>query len=126
MKTNEPVLSYKKTALGSDRSFGLTFAAFFAIVALLSLLHGGPVRWWPLALAFAFVAAAVCVPRVLRPLNWLWFKFGLALHHAINPVIMVFMFYGAITPMADLLHLKSNPKAASYWIPRDTPAQSSI
>jgi Saxitoxin biosynthesis operon protein SxtJ len=130
MAANEPVVSHRKVAAGSDRSFGLVFAAFFALVAFLPAIHGAPVRWWAIVVAGAFVAIALIVPRVLHPLNRLWFALGLLLHHVVNPVVMALMFYGAILPMAlllralgkDLLRLKRDPQAASYWIAREPPA----
>jgi hypothetical protein len=130
MPTNEPVVSHKKVVMGSNRSFGLVFAAFFFIVALLPLIHGRPLRWWLLIVAAAFAAAAFFAPRLLQPLNLLWFKLGLLLHRVVNPVVMALMFYGAILPMAlllrrlgkDLLRLKHEPEATSYWIPREPPA----
>ncbi len=130
MAANEPVVSHRKVVAGSDRSFGLVFAGFFAIVALLPTLHGAPLRWWALGLAAAFAAAALMAPRLLHPLNRVWFKLGLALHHVVNPVVMAVMFYGAFLPMAlllrafgkDILRLKREPAAASYWIVRDQPA----
>ena len=69
-------------------------------------------------------------PRLLHPLNRVWFALGLLLHHVVNPVVMALMFYGAILPMAlllralgkDLLRLKREPQAASYWIAREPPA----
>ena len=129
MAANEPVVSHRKVAAGSDRSFGLVFAGFFLVVALLPLIHGGTVRWWALGAAATFAAAAFFVPSVLRPLNRLWFKLGLLLHHVVNPVVMGVMFYGAILPMAlllralgkDLLRLKREPDAKSYWIAREPP-----
>jgi hypothetical protein len=129
MATNEPIVSHKKVVMGSNRSFGLVFAVFFVIVALLPAVHDAPVRWWALGIAVVFAAAAFFAPRLLRPLNWVWFKLGLALHHVVNPVIMAIMFYGAILPMSlllralgkDLLRLKREPKAASYWITRKPP-----
>ena len=57
MAANEPVVSHKKVVMGSNRSFGLVFAVFFVLVALLPMLHGAPMRWWALAIAAAF---AVC------------------------------------------------------------------
>lgn len=134
METNEPVVSHKKVVMGSNRSFGLVFAVFFALVALLPVVHGAPLRWWALGVALVFAAAAFFAPSLLRPLNWVWFKIGLALHHLVNPVIMAVMFYGAILPMAlllralgkDLLRLKREPESASYWIPRETPAPGSM
>jgi hypothetical protein len=130
MAANEPVVSHRKVVAGSDRSFGLVFAAFFAVVALLPVMHGAPVRWWALAIAGAFAAAALVVPRLLHPLNRVWFALGLLLHHVVNPVVMAIMFYGAILPMAlllralgkDILRLKREPQAASYWIAREPPA----
>ena len=133
MAANEPVVSHKKVVIGSDRSFGLVFAGFFAIVALLPATHGGAVRWWALALAAAFAAVAFAVPRLLHPLNRAWYALGMLLHHVVNPIILAFMFYGAILPMAlllrllgkDLLRLKREPQAASYWIPREPPGSMS-
>ncbi|HEY1473697.1 MAG TPA: SxtJ family membrane protein [Pseudolabrys sp.] len=134
MAANEPVVSHRKVAAGSDRSFGLVFAAFFALVALLPAIHGAPVRWWAIAAAGAFVTIALFAPRVLHPLNRLWFALGLLLHRVVNPVVMALMFYGAILPMAlllralgkDLLRLKREPQAASYWIAREPPAPGSM
>ena len=130
MAANEPVVSHKKVVMGSNRSFGLVFAVFFVLVALLPMVHGGPMRWWALGIAAAFAAVGFFVPRLLQPLNWVWFKLGLLLHHVVNPVIMAAMFYGAMLPMAvllrwlgkDLLRLKREPDSTSYWIPREPPA----
>jgi hypothetical protein len=130
MAANEPIVSHKKVVAGSDRSFGLVFAAFFAIVALLPASHGAPLRWWALGLAAGFAIIAFIAPRLLHPLNRVWFALGLLLHHVVNPVIMAVMFYGAILPMAlllravgkDILRLKRDPQAGSYWITREPPA----
>lgn len=130
MAANEPVVSHRKVVAGSDRSFGLVFAAFFAVVALLPVIHGAPLRWWAVAVAAAFAAIAFIAPRVLHPLNRAWYALGLLLHHVVNPLIMAIMFYGAILPMAlllralgkDILRLKREPEAASYWIVREPPA----
>lgn len=129
MATNEPVVSHRKVVMGSNRSFGLVFGGFFVLVALLPAIHGGPLRLWALAVAAAFFTAAFFAPRLLQPLNRAWFRLGILLHHVVNPVIMAIMFYGAILPMAallralgkDLLRLKHDPKADSYWIEREPP-----
>ena len=134
MAANEPVVSHRKVAAGSDRSFGLVFAGFFAIVALLQAIHGAPVRWWALVVAAVFAAVAFTAPRLLHPLNRAWTALGLLLHHIVNPVILAVMLYGAILPMAlllralgkDILRLKRDPQAASYWIPREPPAPGSM
>jgi hypothetical protein len=49
----------------SDRAFGLTFAAVFAVFALWPLVRQRPLRWWALAVALVFLVAAVVRPQVL-------------------------------------------------------------
>jgi hypothetical protein len=128
--TIEPSQSQRTVTIGSERNFGVVFAVVFAIVALGPLYHGGPVRWWAMALGVVFLFCAFAVPQALRPLNQLWFKFGLLLHHVVNPIVMGALYFGAIVPMGlilralgkDLLRLKSDKASATYWIPRDPPA----
>jgi hypothetical protein len=115
---------------GSDRSFGLVFAAFFAIIGLLPWLQSRPAQLWAIAVATAFACAALLAPIVLRPLNRAWFLFGTVLHRLMNPVVMSVIFYGAVLPTAvllrllgkDLLSLKREPQSSSYWIVRKPPA----
>lgn len=114
---------------GSERGFGLVFAGFFAVIALLPLVGGGAVRWWALGLAAALLGLALGMPAVLGPLNRLWFRFGLLLHKLTNPILMGLIFYFAVTPTAlilrlmgkDLLRLRFEPGAESYWIERRPP-----
>lgn len=115
--------------VGSERSFGIVFAVFFTLVAALPLLQGGSVRLWSAGLAVLFVFVAFVVPGVLRPLNLIWFKFGLLLHAIMNPLIMGLLFFFTVTPIAlimrvlgkDPLRLKADPSAESYWIDRTPP-----
>jgi len=134
MAATEPVGSHRKVVVGSDRSFGLVFAALFSIVALFPVIHGAPPRLWALGIGVIFALCAFIAPRVLHPLNRVWFAFGLLLHNVVNPLIMALMFYGAILPMAlllrargkDVLRLKREPQAGSYWIAREPPAPGSM
>jgi hypothetical protein len=115
--------------MGSNRSFGLVFAAVFALIGLFPLVHGGNVRWWALAISLVFLAVALTVPFVLSPLNRLWFKFGMLLHHVVNPVILGFIFFVIITPMGvltrlfggKLLTLGYDKTVPSYWYRRTPP-----
>ena len=130
MATNEPIRSHRLVRVGSDRNFGLVFAVVFAIIALAPFYRTGTVRWWAIAAGAAFLIAAFMAPRLLRPLNLLWFKLGLLLHHIINPIVMAVLFFGAFVPMGllmralgkDLLRLNFDRAATSYWILRDPPA----
>ena len=114
----------------SDRGFGLVFAAVFAIVALWPLTgEDGAIRLWSVAIAAAFLAIALLRPRLLAPLNGVWTRFGLLLHRVVNPIVMAVLFYLTVTPTAlimsalgkDLLRLKRDPAAKSYWIERKPP-----
>ncbi len=105
--THESFSREDQVVAGSDRSFGLVIAGAFLIAALLR-------------------------PALLNPLNRIWLKFGLLLHRIVNPVIMALLFYGTVLPTGlvlramgrDLLRLKREPDAASYWIVRAPPGPS--
>jgi predicted membrane metal-binding protein len=114
----------------SEKSFGLTFAVVFAIIGLWPVVfHGSSPYVWALALTAVFAAAAFLAPKVLSPLNRLWFRFGMALHHIVNPLVMAVLYYGAVVPMGlllratgkDLLRLSDDRSAASYWVRRNPP-----
>mgnify|MGYP001806346441 CR=1 FL=1 len=114
---------------GSERSFGIVFAVVFAIVGSWPLKDGGDIRPWALALAIVFLIAALAAPRVLKPLNLLWFRFGLLPHKIMTPLIMGLLFFLTVTPVGllmratgkDPMRLRRDPAAASYWIVRDPP-----
>jgi hypothetical protein len=111
----------------SDRSFGLTFAVVFAVVALLPLWRGGAPRSWAAAVAGLVFALALAWPRALAPANRLWLRVGLLMHRVVNPVVMAVLFYGVVTPFGLVARLfgagmarrlRPDPKATSYWTRR--------
>ena len=114
---------------GSDRSFGLIFATVFLIVCVWPwIFHGEPIRFWALGTAISFVVVAFTVPRLLSPLNKVWFRFGLLLHRVVSPLVMGVLYYCAFVPMGlilqalgkDLLRLKRDRNVQSYWIDRES------
>jgi hypothetical protein len=128
--THEVIARREEVRGSSDRGFGIVMAVFFAIVSVWPVLFGGAFRLWSLAVAAAFAAAAFVRPAVLAPLNRLWTRFGLLLHRVMNPIIMGLVFYGAVTPTAfvmrgllrrDLLRLRFDRAAPTYWIDRQPP-----
>ena len=116
-----------KIATSSDRAFGVTFAVVFGIVGCWPLPSGGETRWWAICIALAFLICALTRPSVLGPLNRLWFRFGLLLHRIMNPVLMGLIFFFGVLPTGlvmrllgkDLLSMKWDPEAKSYWVKRD-------
>ena len=115
--------------IGSERAFGLVFAALFLLVALWPLLERAAPRPWALGLAAAFALCAWLAPRRLAPLKRLWFKFGGLLHRIVSPVALAAIFYGVITPFAvamrlfkrDALLLRRRSARPSYWVRREPP-----
>ncbi len=113
----------------SERSFGLVFAVVFAVIGLWPLVHGGPPRFWGLAAGALFLALALVWTAPLRPLNRLWLRIGLLLHAVVNPVVMGLLFFGTVLPIGlflrltgkDLLNLRRDPEARSYWLERKPP-----
>ena len=55
--------------IGSDRSFGVVFTIFFAVIGCLPLISGGAVRVWALGISGGFLLVALVMPKVLHPLN---------------------------------------------------------
>jgi hypothetical protein len=115
----------------SDRAFGLVMAVFFAIVAIIPLLHQShtSVRWWALGVVAVFLALALLWPAALRPLNRLWLRLGLLISRIVSPIVLAMLFYATVTPVGllmravgkDPLRLRRNAAVASYWIPREPP-----
>jgi hypothetical protein len=113
----------------SDRTLGLVFALFFALVAFLPLFRGHRVRWWAIALSGCFLLLGLAAPRALHPLNRAWTALGLLLHRVTNRILLGVLFYFVFTPFGwvlrrmgkDFLRLIPTPDAESYWILRQPP-----
>jgi hypothetical protein len=118
--------------MGSERGFGIVFAVVFAIIALWPLIHWEAPRLWAAAIAAIFLAIAFVRPALLRPLNVLWFKFGLLLSKIVTPVIMALVYATTVVPTGfllrlkgkNLLGLKRDPDTKSYWVTRESPGPS--
>jgi len=122
--------------VASSRSFGLLFAAFFLIIGAINYWAQG--HWYVFwaVLAAMFLAVALMMPRVLAPAKRLWLKFGKLLNRVVSPVVLGLVYLLAIVPVGaltrlfgkDLLSLRHDPAAGSYWIRRDLggPAPESL
>ena len=113
---------------GSERGFGCTFAIVLSLISLIPVLSGAPPIYWLTGLGLFFWLAAAFWPRALRELNWLWFRFGLLLHHIVQPVILSLLYALGIVPTGlimrvfgkNLLSLRK-PQVSTYWIARKPP-----
>jgi hypothetical protein len=129
MPVHDPVVSREKVKIASPRSFGLVFAGVFALLGLLGWYRTAipPVRTF--IVAAVFLAVTLAAPRLLTPLNQLWFRIGLGLHVVTTPVIMGLLYFCGVVPTGilmrlfgkDPLRLRRDPDAQSYWIVRNPP-----
>jgi hypothetical protein len=113
----------------SERSFGIVFAIVFFLVALYPAVTGGEVREWSLIIAVAFLNLAFIAPKALTIPNKLWFKLGLFLGHGAGFISMGIVYLTTVLPIGilikllgiDLLCLKVDKKATTYWVARKQP-----
>ena len=117
-------ISHHKIKTGTERNFGLVFAAVFVIIGLYPVLQGQDIRLWAFIIAFIFLFFGIFLPKVLIVPNKLWFKFGILLGAIVSPIIMGIIFFLVVTPTGiimrllgkDLLRQKINKSKKSYWI----------
>tara|TARA_Y100000996_G_C22224715_1_gene521039 strand:- start:19 stop:405 length:387 start_codon:yes stop_codon:yes gene_type:complete len=108
---------------GSNKSFGIVFFIVFLIIGLYPLLNNHSIRFWSVLISLVFLVLGLLNSKILSPLNFLWFKFGILLGRFISPLIMGLVFFLVVTPIGilmrllrkDLLNLKFNNKD-TYWI----------
>lgn len=128
--THENLQRVDTVSAGSERSFGIVFTVFCAIVALVQFWFGSQAFWGWLVAAAVFAGFALFYSRALRPLNILWFRFGMLLHHVMSPIILGVMFYAVFAPIGlwmrligkRPLNLQFDAAAESYWVHRKPPA----
>lgn len=129
--SHETLASFRKVSVSSNRKFGYTIGIILILLSVLPVvLHHQPVRLWLLALGALVLVAGVFAPAVLGPVNRLWFQFGLFLGRLTNPIVMGVLFFVVLTPIGwllrltghDLLRLRRDAEAESYWINRDADA----
>ena len=114
--------------LPSNRSFGFVFAALFFLIGIYPIIYSEELRIWSLIIATLFFFLGAINSKILNPLNFLWFKFGMYLGKIISPLIMGIIFFLVVTPIGllmkmfkkDLLDLNYNSKK-TYWIKKTGP-----
>jgi hypothetical protein len=114
---------------GSDRSFGLVVGGALILVGVAPLRHHGEIRLWAVAAGIVLAVVGLVAPRLLAPMNLLWFRLGMLLGRVMTPVIMGLLFVTTIIPIGlimqmtghDTLRLRRPAKAESFWLKRQPP-----
>ena len=89
-------------------------------------MNENPIRVLSIFIALIFLTLGLINSKILKPLNILWFKFGMLLGSIIAPIVMGFIFFAVITPTGlimkimgkDLLNNKYDNKKKTYWLER--------
>jgi hypothetical protein len=108
----------------SERSTGLVFATVMLIVAGMWRKEA-EVFWWALVAAGVLGLVSLVAPRLLMPLNILWFRLGQFLHRLTSPIMMFAIFAGVFVPVGAIIRLwrdplrsRRQPQTPSYWLDR--------
>jgi hypothetical protein len=120
----------------SDRGFGLTVGGIVLMIAVWRAVFGEFGWLEPLLAAIGglLVGFGLFAPARLAPLNRLWTRLGVLLAKVVSPIGLGLIFALAIVPTGlimrllgkDLLGLRFQPNAASYWIRREPPGPDPI
>ena len=128
-QTHETTSRFRRIEISSERKFGVVFGAIFGVFGIWPSLHHHAPKWGLIGISGLFFAAALLFPRSLRLFNRAWFRLGLFLNRIVSPIVMGGLFFGAVVPVGwylrktgkDLLSLKLDRYAATYWIERNPP-----
>ena len=109
---------------GSIKSFGIVFFFVFVIIALYPLLNENSIRVWSLIVSFIFLFLGMLNSPLLKPLNLIWFKFGLFLGQFIAPIVMSIVYFLVVFPTflllkifkRNYLNIKYERNKNSYWL----------
>ncbi len=120
--------------LPTNRNFGLFFSVVFFLVALKLYWYFGLIAWGLLVgvLATIFLFISVFWPQLLAPLNRIWYLLGLAVGSIVSPIILWFIFFLILSPIALIIRAagRDNLKmkkisTESYWVDRLPPGPAS-
>lgn len=109
----------------SNKKFGYFISlAIVLISAYFYQKFSFPLILWIVALTFFL--CATFAPKVLWPLNKIWFKLGQLLGRVMSPIVLGVIYYFIITPVAlvgrlferDPLLLKRRT-ISTYWVKKD-------
>ena len=109
------------------REFGLVMSAAAAVIGGILQWYNNPAVLWALVVSALFLAAAICFPTLLGPLEVVWMKLAEKIGNVVTFLIMTILFWVAFVPTGlilrvmrkDLLLRKLDPEASSYWIAVD-------
>ena len=109
------------------RTFGYIMGLILSVLGGILLWKGKFLAPYLLLAAAAFVATAILSPVRLRGVERRWLQFGEKMGVVMTFIILTLVYSLVITPIGlllrllgkDLLSLKIDRQASSYWVPSD-------
>src|SRR5262245_52349141 len=121
-----------KTGKTDLRKFGLLVGAVFAALGILFLLRGRAAAPYLLAPGLFLLVFGAALPRLLKPIYIGWMSIAILLGFVVSHLILFIFFFAVITPVGmlarlfgkDFLRLKTDNKASTYWVWRESRRKS--
>ena len=114
-----------KNKIPTNKNFGLVFFFLFFLIFLEPIIRNEELRYWSIIISLIFLILGLTNSKLLKPLNKIWYKFGLFLGKTVSPIIMGIIFFLVITPTSLILQLfnkdilnikKKKNNLKSYWV----------
>ncbi len=106
----------------SEKSTGMVFAGVAIVVGLFNTASP-KVLTICLGIALVFAILSFFQPRVLTPLNILWFRLSIVMSRIVNPIVMAVLFGLVIIPAGLVMQIWYDPlrkrcgrKVETYWL----------
>jgi len=118
--------SQNPSQMPSNQKFGWLFAALCAAAgSYMQWKFAHALSFVLFALAVFFAGSAVIAPKLLQPLNEVWYQMGIFLGRFVSPVVLGLIYFLLITPIAigmrlagrDALRMKKRD-VQSHWLDR--------
>ena len=92
--------------LPSNRKFGLFFSFLFLCISIYLVYKSSYLLSVFTFIIFSiFIIATLFIPNSLKPLNIAWFRIGLILGKIVSPIVLGFIFFILISPLAIILKI---------------------
>tara|TARA_Y100000591_G_C21797857_1_gene680390 strand:- start:405 stop:812 length:408 start_codon:yes stop_codon:yes gene_type:complete len=119
--------SHHSIESSNERSFGIVFAIFFAILSIYPVINKKDINLYLLILSIIILIIGIFKPSLLYYPNKIWFKFGIFLGKIVSPLVMGIIFFFTVTPTGiimkllrkDLLKKKFDVKVRTYWVKKN-------
>jgi len=91
----------------TNKNFGVTFSIIFLLISGYCFYYN-IFFFHFIFISIFFLIFGLLNSKLLFPLNWLWYKFGLLLSRLLSPIILSFLFFIIISPYGLILRVFNN------------------